>query len=437
MHVELAFGKTGLAVELPAGPEYLLLEAKSAAPLADEGAELREAVANPIGCPPLAELARGKRTAAISVCDITRPAPNRRTLPVVLEVLEGAGIPAAGITICIATGLHRIATPDELDEILGPEIARKYRIYNHDAKVFADHEPLGETRSGIPVYVAREFVNADLRITLGFIEPHLMLGYSGGRKLIAPGLAAQETIKVIHSPRFMREPRSTEGSIADNPLHKELQEIARMAGHSFMLDVALTRKREIAGVFAGHPEAAHAAGVEFVSQVMLERIPNHVDAAITTCAGYPLDLTLYQAVKGVTAASHIVRPGGRILICAECAEGPGAPEFREMIVRHPTAAGFLEAVEKAPVTVDQWQLEKLALVLRDKEVVFFTPGVAKEYRTNLWGPVFDNFDEALGATLSNLPAKPRVAVVPEGPYVLARVEEVPSGAPQSSDPVAA
>jgi lactate racemase len=423
MQVELAYGKTGLQVDLPEGPRYQFLEAKSAAPLADEQAALRAALANPIGTPALAELARGKKSAAISVCDITRPAPNRKTLPLILEILEGAGIPSEGIVICIATGLHRIATPAELNEILSPEIAAKYRVFNHDAKKFEDHRHLGSTESGIPVYIAKDFLNADLRITLGFIEPHLMLGYSGGRKLIAPGLAAQETIKVIHSPRFMRNRLSVEGSIHENPLHRELQEIARMAGHTFMLDVALTRKREIAGVFAGHPEKAHAAGVEFVSQVMLERIGAPVDAAITTCAGYPLDLTLYQAVKGVTAASHIIKSGGKILICAECTEGPGAHEFREMLLRYPTADGFLKAVENAPVTVDQWQLEKLALVLADKEILFFTPGVPAEYRANMWGPVFDNFGDACSALLSGLPRQASVAVIPEGPYVLARVEE--------------
>ncbi len=423
MQVELAYGKSGLHVELPEGPRYQFLEAKSAAPLPDEQAALRAALSNPIGCAPLAELARGKKSAAISVCDITRPAPNRKTLPLIIEILEAAGIPSDGIVICIATGLHRIATPVELDEILSPQIAAKYRVFNHDAKVFEDHQHLGSTESGIPVYIAKDFVNADLRITLGFIEPHLMLGYSGGRKLIAPGLAAQETIKVIHSPRFMRNRLSVEGSIHENPLHRELQEISRMAGHSFMLDVALTRKREIAGVFAGHPEKAHAAGVEFVSQVMLERIEAPVDAAITTCAGYPLDLTLYQAVKGVTAASHIIKPGGKILICAECTEGAGAHEFREMILKHPTADGFLKAVENAPVTVDQWQLEKLALVLADKEILFFTPGVPAEYRATMWGPVFDRFEDACAALLSGLPQGAAVAVIPEGPYVLARVEE--------------
>jgi lactate racemase len=423
MKVELAFGKTGLAVTLPDGFDYQLLEAKSAEAVADEGAALRAALENPIGCAPLRELARGKKTAAISVCDITRPAPNQRTLPVVLGVLHEAGIPVEGVTICIATGLHRIATRAELDEILGAEIAAKYRVFNHDAKIKGDHTDLGTTASGIPIHIATAFVEADLRITLGFIEPHLMLGFSGGRKLIAPGLAAQETIKVIHSPRFMRDERSVEGSILQNPLHRELQEIAAIAGHSFMLDVALTRKRGIAAVFAGDPKKAHAAGVEFVSQVMLERLEEPVDAVVTTCAGYPLDLTFYQAVKGVTAASHIVKPGGRILICAECTEGPGAHEFREMLGRFRTPGEFLDAVKDAPVTVDQWQLEKLALVLKDKEVLFLTPGVNAEYRQTMWGPVFDEFDDAAAALLAGLPETARVAVIPEGPYVLAKVEE--------------
>ena len=421
MKVDLAFGKTGLPVEVPSGFEYRLLEAKSAAPLQDEIAALEAALESPIGCIPLREMARGKKTAAISVCDITRPAPNRRTLPVVLKVLHEAGIPVDGITICIATGLHRIATLAELDEILGEDIASRYAIFNHDAKILADHRYLGETASGIPIYIAEAFVSADLRITLGFIEPHLMLGYSGGRKLVAPGLAAQETIKVIHSPRFMRNVLSVEGSIHDNPLHKELQEIARIAGQNFMLDVALTRKREIAGVFAGHPEEAHAAGVAFVSQVMLEELEAPVDAVVTTCAGYPLDLTFYQAVKGVTAASHIVRDGGRILICAECTEGAGAPEFQRMIKAFSSPREFLDAVQNAPVEVDQWQLEKLALVLATKQVMFLTPGVPTEFHESMWGPVFTTFAPAMAKLVEGLPSGARIAVIPEGPYVLARV----------------
>src|SRR5580765_51813 len=323
MKIELAFGKTGITANLPLGFRYRVLEARTATPLPDWQGALESALDRPIGVPPLAELARGKRSAAISVCDITRPAPNPVTLPRVLRRLEQAGIPRQHITILIATGLHRAATDAEIREICGAEIAAAYRVVNHDARNLSSHRHLGSTQSGTPVYIDERFAAADLHITLGFIEPHLMLGYSGGRKLIAPGLAAQETIKVLHSPKFMRDIRAVEGSIEDNPLHRELLEIARMARHDFIVDVALARDRSIAGVFAGDLEAAHRSGVDFVSQVMLETLEEPVDGVITTSAGYPLDLTFYQAIKGITAASHIVKSGGQILLIAACDEGAG------------------------------------------------------------------------------------------------------------------
>lgn len=423
MRVHMAFGKTGIEIELPDGPDYQLLEARSARPLPDADTALAAALDSPHGSKSLRELAFGKRTAAISVCDITRPAPNRVVLPHVLRQLEAAGIGRDAVTVMIATGLHRPATDAEIREIVGPELYGNIRVLNHHAKILSEHRHLGETASGIPVYIDERFMAADLHITLGFIEPHLMLGYSGGRKLIAPGLAAQETIKVIHSPKFMRDRRAIEGSIADNPLHKELLEIARMARHDFMIDVALTRDRKIAGVFAGDPVAAHAAGVAFVSQTMLERIERPVDVAITTCAGYPLDLTFYQTVKGITAAQHIVKPGGKILVLAECAEGAGAPEFQEMMKRFASDRDFMDFIAGNPVTVDQWQLEKLALVTMGKQVLFYTPGLAREFHATMWGPVFDSTGAAIAAALDGLRPDARVAVIPEGPYVLARVEE--------------
>ena len=409
-----------MAVDLPAGFDYSVLEVRSAQPLPDALAAIEAAFDQPIDSPPLLELARGKKTAAISVCDITRPVPNRLLLPPMLQRLHAAGIPVEGVRICIATGLHRIATDAEILEILGPEIAGRYQIVNHQAKNLADHRYLGTTASGTPVHIDEQFISADLHITLGFIEPHLMLGFSGGRKLIAPGLAAAETIKVIHSPKFMRDPRAIEGSIADNPLHRELLEVARMARHDFLCDVALTRDRQIAGVFAGHAEEAHAKGMEFVSRTMLQQLPAKVDAVITTCAGYPLDLTFYQAVKGVTAASHILKPGGRILIVAACEEGPGAPEFCDMIRRHPNDQKFLDAIATAPVVVDQWQLEKLALISTRFQIHFFTPGLPHDFRPSLWGPAYDTAQGAVAGLLAGLPPGARVAVIPEGPYVLAR-----------------
>ena len=423
MRIELAFGKSGIIADLPDGFKYQLLEARSARPLENPALALEQGMDAPIGCAAITELARGKKTAAISVCDITRPAPNKQVLPPLLKRLEAAGIPRDGIKILIATGLHRPATDAEILEIVGADIAGAYRIVNHHAKVLSEHTYLGDTSTGTPVHIDSRFIDAELHITLGFIEPHLMLGYSGGRKLIAPGLAAQETIKVLHSPKFMRDVRAVESSIADNPLHRELLEISAMARHDFMIDVALTRDRRIAGVFAGKPVEAHAAGVALVSQVLLELLDEPVDAVITTCAGYPLDLTFYQAVKGVTAASHIVKPGGRILIVAECAEGPGAPEFCEMIKRFSTDTEFLDHVKDNPVVVDQWQLEKLALVTTSKELLFFTPGMPAEYHPYLWGPSFGKIEDAVAALLKGLKPGARVAVIPEGPYVLAKVSE--------------
>jgi nickel-dependent lactate racemase len=340
-----------------------------------------------------------------------------------LARLHAAGIPPEGITILIATGLHRAATDDEIHTILGPHIAARYRVLSHDARNLAAHRHLGATGRGTPVYIDRRFLDADLHITLGFIEQHLMLGFSGGRKLIAPGLAAQETIKVIHSPRFMREPLATEGSIDANPLHAELLEIARMARHDFMLDVTLTHDRAISGIFAGSPVHAHAAGVAFLRANSTTPVPALFDAAITSAAGYPLDLTFYQTAKGVTAAQHIVKPGGRILLLGECAEGAGSPEYARMLRQFPGNAEFLASIKGAPVVPDQWQLELLCLAGLKRELFFFTPGISAAETGALAPRIFNRLDGALTAFLAGLPPGARIALIPEGPYIFARVTQ--------------
>jgi lactate racemase len=423
MKVQVAFGKQGLSLDLPEGPDYHVVKVHSAPPLPDMEKALGTALDAPVAGLPLMELARGKKTAAISVCDITRPAPNPITLPPLLDRLHRAGIAPDDVTLCIATGLHRGATEDELRTILGPRIAAGYTIVNHDARDRELHRFVGTTQQGTPVYIDERFMAADLHITLGFIEQHLMLGFSGGRKLVAPGLAAQETIKVIHSPRFMRESRATEGSVRDNPLHAELLEVARMARHDFMLDVTLTKQREISGVFAGEPVAAHAAGVEFLRTSSVEYLPEPVDAVITTAAGYPLDMTLYQAIKGITAVQHILKPGGTILILAECGEGVGSAEFANMMRRYQGPRAFLDAIEHTPVEVDQWQLEKLALVSLKHDVLFYTPGIAREDLGALRTSAFQSAPAAVAALIARLPRNARVAVVPDGPYAYARVQE--------------
>jgi nickel-dependent lactate racemase len=420
---QFAFGKSGITASLPDGFTYMMVENRGAQPLPDVQAALNHALDYPLASPSLRQLAIGKKTAAISLCDITRPVPNFLTLPPLLRRLHDAGIPIEGVSILIATGLHRPATDAEIQIIVGADVASKYKVLNHDAMQVAEHRWLGSTASGTPVYVDERFIQADLHITLGLIEQHLMLGFSGGRKLIAPGVAGQKTIKVIHSPRFMREPNATEGHTTDNPLHAELLEIARMARHDFMLDVTLTREREISGIFAGEPVTAHAAGVQFLKDTSIEVVPFAADLVISSAAGYPLDLTFYQTIKGITAAQHIARSGGSILVIAECSEGIGSAEFERKLHDYTGHEDYLEEIRDSKVETDQWQLEKLALVGLKHKLFFFTPGVSKHQVGCLREHLYSDLAAAIDAATAGLPTNARIAVVPEGPYVYARVKQ--------------
>ena len=419
--IRFAFGKAGLPISMPDGMAYEIIEARSASALRDVNTSLEHALDNPIGVSSLQKIAAGKKSAAISVCDITRPAPNWLTLPPLLRQLHRADIPVEGITILIATGLHRGATAEEINTILGAEIAAKYRVINHDARDAEHHRYLGSTKNGTPVYIDERFMAADLHISLGFIEQHLMLGFSGGRKLVAPGLAGQQTIRTIHSPRFMREPLATEGSTTENPLHSELLEIAQMARHDYIVDVTLTKEREVSGVFAGDPVMAHASGVEFLRTTSLERLSGLADVVITSAAGHPLDLTFYQTIKGVTAAEHIVKPGGRILVIGECAEGIGSSEFARKLKNYSGPQEYLDEINDKDVVVDQWQLEKLALTALGNELFFYTPGISKIELGGLAERSYQDLGSAISAVLDGIPSNARVALVPDGPYVFARV----------------
>lgn len=310
MKIHFRFGRNGSDVTLPDSFDYHTLKVCSPPPLPNVTREIARALDKPLYGPSLHELSRGRHSAAIAICDTTRPAPNKLTLPPILEVLAIAGIPDDNISILIATGLHRMATPAEIQQMVGPAIAGKYRVLSHDAKNDGQHRALGKTTAGTPVAIDERFVDADVHITLGLIERHLMLGFSGGRKLIAPGLAHRTTIKTRHSSSYMQDARTTEGCIDGNPLHRELLQIARMGRHDSILDVTLDSRRQISGVFAGQPERAHASGVEFVRGSMCSFVEAPMDAVITSAAGFPLDLTFYQSGKGITAAQHIVKPGG-------------------------------------------------------------------------------------------------------------------------------
>jgi len=260
MLVRMSYGKQGLEVNVPDSNLADILRMIKTKPLDSPSEAVRKALDEPIASDSLGRLAQGKESVCIVVSDITRPVPNKIILPPMLDVLERSGIRRENIVILIATGIHRPNEGAELDEMLGADIAQSYRIVNHIAREQETHEYLGTTSRGIPVYVDKTYLNADLRILTGLIEPHLMAGYSGGRKAICPGLCPVETMKMMHGPLILEDERATTGIIDGNPFHEGAQEIARMAGVDFIVNVDMNEKREVTGVFAGDLEKAHEEG---------------------------------------------------------------------------------------------------------------------------------------------------------------------------------
>ena len=419
MRVTLDYGKTGLDVELPAERVVGPLSIQPAAPLADPVAALNHALANPIGTPPLAQLAKGRKDACILVCDITRPVPNPVILPPMLKILEEAGIPRDKITILVATGLHRPNEGAELEELVGAEVARNYRCLNHHGKVQEEHDYLGTTDRGVPIWIDNRYTRADLKITTGLIEPHLMAGYSGGRKVICPGIAGLETVKVWHGPKFLEDPRADCGILEGNPVHEENTKIALLAGCDFIVNVCIDGKRQITWLGAGDMIKAWQTGVSFVEKVVKARVEEPLDVVVTSCAGYPLDTTWYQAVKGLTGALPIVKKGGTIIIAASLTEGLGSPEFQQVMRENPTLEGFKKRIMTTDYFVmDQWQLEELAKVRAHCKVKVFTKGLSPEILRGCHVEPVESVEKALSDSIAEYGPATRVGVIPKGPYVL-------------------
>jgi nickel-dependent lactate racemase len=419
MRVTLDYGRSGLEVNLPDDRVVGPLTIRPAAPLANPEQAIADALRNPIGSKPLAELAKGHRNACILVCDITRPVPNRLILPPLLQTLEQQGIARRDILILIATGLHRPNEGAELVEMLGPDIAANYRVENHHGKMLEEHDHLGMTPNGVPVYLDRRYVQADLKITTGLIEPHLMAGYSGGRKVICPGIAALETVKVWHGPRFLEHPKADCGIVEGNPVHQENTRIALMAGCDFIVNVCMDGQRRITWVGAGDMIKAWEAGVRFVEQVVKAPVPEPVDVVVTSCAGYPLDTTWYQAVKGLTGALPIVKQGGTIVMAASLSEGLGSPEFQRVMAENPDLKVFRQRIlGKDYFIMDQWQLEELAKVVDRCKVKVVSHGLPAETLRRCHAEPAATVEQAVADCLAEYGPQARIAVIPKGPYVL-------------------
>jgi nickel-dependent lactate racemase len=422
MRVTLDYGRTGLVVDLPDDRVVGPLAIRPAPPLADPAAELAERLERPIGTPSLSELARGKRSACILICDITRPVPNNLLLPPILETIERAGVPRAEITILIATGLHRPNEGAELIELVGPEIASRYRCENHFGQGLDGHTYLGTTPRGVPAWIDSRYVTADLKIATGLIEPHLMAGYSGGRKLICPGIAALETVRVWHGPDFLEHPQADCGVLDGNPVHEENTRIARMAGCDFIVNVTLDAARQVTSIVAGDMEQAFLAGVRFIETVVRARLAAPCDVVVTSGAGYPLDTTFYQTVKGMTGALPIVKQGGTIIIAASLAEGIGSPEFQQLFRENDSLETFMRRIlGKDYFVMDQWQLEELAKVRRKAQVKVVSDGLPAATLDALFVKSAPSVEQAVAESLAGYGPAARVAVIPKGPYVLPTV----------------
>jgi nickel-dependent lactate racemase len=267
------------------------------------------------------------------------------------------------------------------------------------------------------------FTKAELKITTGLIEPHFMAGYSGGRKTVCPGICGLETIKVQHGPRFLESPWSREGILTGNPFHQEALEIARMAGVDFSLNVSVDGQGGLNGVFAGELEEAHQAGVKFVEQQVKILWPKRVEIVVTTGGGYPLDLTFYQTVKGMSAALPLIKKGGTIIIASECAEGIGGAEFTQLIEQTENPDEFLQCIAQPGYFVkDQWEVEKLCHVLKKAGVFLYTEGIPQCRVGELMVEPTPSVEEAVEQALTQAGQEAEIAVIPEGPYVLPVVE---------------
>ncbi|MFI5396244.1 MAG: nickel-dependent lactate racemase [Candidatus Binatia bacterium] len=421
MEIRLDYGLTGLNVHLPNGLPISVAEPSKGLPVADPAAAVAQALRAPIGARPLAELACGRRDAVVVISDKTRPVPNGIVLPPILRTLEAAGIDRSRIEILVATGLHRPNTRAELVEMTSTELVEHCRFRNHIARNADEHFHLGRTRRGTEVWLDRGFINSDLKVVTGLIEPHLMAGYSGGRKGVAPGLAGVETMRSAHGPAML-ESNVGPGIIDGNPFHEDLLEIARLAPVDFLLDVSVDRTRKLTGVFAGDIERAHEAGMEAVEREVRVDLDRPADIVITSAGGYPLDATFYQSIKGLTGALNVVRRGGTIILAAALSEGIGSEDFQELLraargnddfMARVTAPGFFR--------VDQWMVQHLCQVLRKAEVVLVTEGLPAEAVRGLLVTPAVTVETALARALEHYGSEAHIAVLPQGPYVLATV----------------
>ncbi|MDQ3792523.1 MAG: nickel-dependent lactate racemase [Actinomycetota bacterium] len=420
METRLQYGTVELPVEIPSS-DVIVLRTKHEEGLPDEAAAFREAVRDPIGSAPLKEVVGATDRVAVVIPDITRPLPSDRLLPWLFEELSH--VPPENFTIVNGTGSHRPNTEEELAAMVGREVASSYRIVNHDA-----HDPntlafAGTSPEGRGVYMNREYVEADRRIVLGFIEPHFMAGFSGGYKGVFPAVADIDSIMHYHRASVIGHARSTWGVLEENPTQDQIRANGSLLPVDFLVNVTINRQREITGFFCGEVLAAHERGCEANKRAVMVACEREFPIVVTTNGGYPLDQNLYQAVKGMSAAYQVVSEGGLIISASRCNDGfPDHGNFRKMLLEHSSPEEMLETIYSPGFSVfDQWQVQLFALILQRARVALYSEIPAGDVRRVHLEPV-DDITARISEELQNIGSDAPVAVLPEGPMTVPYLE---------------
>nr|WP_321986205.1 nickel-dependent lactate racemase [uncultured Lichenicoccus sp.] len=420
--VGLSFGRGHLQVAVPDSARATIVRKRALPKLPDAAAAVRAAFAAPVGSPTLHELVQGRGSACILICDITRPVPNHLFLRPMIEIMIAGGIPREAINVLVATGLHRPNEGDELRELVGDDwVLANVRVENHFARDDAAHVDLGLTEGrGVPIVIDRRFIEADLRIATGLVEPHFMAGWSGGRKVVAPGVAHHTTIRTFHSARFMEDPLAIQCNLVGNPLHEEQLEIVRRIGEIYALNAVLDEDRGLACVTFGEIIASHLAAVEFVTGATRVPVERRFHTVVTSSAGYPLDKTYYQTVKGMVTPLDILAPGGTLIMVSECSEGFGSEEFRhaqERLVELGMEKFLATLTAKSLAEIDEWQTEMQLKPMRLGRVALYTTGLDAEERRITGVELIGDVAAAIADSIRRS-GDPNVAFIPEGPYVV-------------------
>jgi nickel-dependent lactate racemase len=418
MRVDLNYGRDGLTITLPESAD--VLETRFVPGLLDEAGSIRQALQDPIGSPSLSSLVKPGDRVVVVHTDITRATPNDRILPVLLAELETVGIADQDIILLNGLGTHRQQTETELRAMLGDRIVERYRCLQHDCNDDDNLISLGKTSLGHPVRINRFYLETDVRLLTGFIEPHFFAGFSGGPKAVLPSLAGAESVFTNHGLDMIAHPQAAWGVTENNPIWMEMREVALRTNPTFLLNVTLNVKREITGIFAGDMLTAHSQGCDFVQESAMVGVDEPYDIVVTTNSGYPLDQNLYQSVKGLSAASQIVRQGGSIIIATACEDGlPDHGEYSSLLARAGSPHGILEMISQPGFNVqDQWQVQVQAQIQNRADVYVYSDGLSDEQiQRALFIPCRD-IEKTIQQRLSRFGSQARICVMPEGPQLI-------------------